>query len=208
MPEHRVIVLDLDGVVNWRIPAQKAGVPIIGRHDPTRYFTPIDIRPTEWIDLEGHVTIKGYYDGVRHLAAPVFPDVIKVIKSLEETTLYGSTGRHYEKLMVYATYISLNIAGISKSFDNIYFRKQDYTTTEAKVAALADIKRWWDDEQIEVVDDNPADLLPMARTFPNIRRFHLIQDWTTKRLLRGVDLVKDFPNVKISRTLREALTAI
>lgn len=206
MPEHRVVVLDLDGVVNWRIPAQKAGIPLIGKHDPRRYTTPVEIYQTQDVDLNGHISFKSVFSGTRHLMAPVFPDVAKLIKGLDDTTIYGSTGRPNEKPMVYATGHSLEFAGTLDKFDYIYFRPKGYTTTEAKVAALADIRRWWDDEQIEVVDDNPGDLLPMARTFPKIRRFNLIRDFTTNRLLKGIDLEKDFPNVKIARTLREALT--
>lgn len=206
MPEHRVVLLDLDGVVFWRVPAQKAGLPVLG--DPKvreKFYKPVSIKPARKYPIDYRFKPKSIYDGVRHSLAPAFPDVVRLIKQAENATFYGGTGRHNTEAMTLATTFSLTWAGVERRFDDIYFRPEGYTTAETKVSALADIRRQWDDDQIEVADDNPADLLPMSRTFPNLR-FHLIRDLTTDRLLRGIDLAQDFPNVDINRTLRQALT--
>lgn len=199
----RVIVLDLDGVVNWRIPFQKAGVPLIGKPNPDGYLKPVAVKPLNREQLDPF-TPKQIYDGVRHLLAPVFPDVIRVINTLDgSSTIYGNTGRHNSKLMKAATVTSLTWFGIYSKFGDIYFRQHGFTTLEAKTAALADITQTWNEDQMEIVDDNPHDLLPISRMFRNAR-FHLIRDWTTDRLLKGVDM-REFPNVDIKPTLRAAL---
>ncbi len=199
----KVLVLDLDGVVNWRVPAQKSGIPFLGYYNPEKYKIPVRVRNITR-EINDQFSLKDIYDAIRHLLAPIFPDVARLIKELENTTIYGSTGRQNTKSMVYATFWSLRMAGIIDKFDDIYFRPTGFTTTESKVAALYDISQQWDQDQILVADDNPGDILPMARVFPNIR-FFLIRDLTTSRLLRGVR-PEEFPGVQIKPTLRAALS--
>lgn len=119
--------------------------------------------------------------------------------------IYGNTGRHNDPSMVSATYVSLALNRISDRFKDIFFRQRGLTTAESKISALKHVA---DDfsagEQIVVADDNPADLLPMAKHFPKVR-FFLISDLTTDRLLRGINLEEEFPNVKVKSTLRAAL---
>lgn len=202
----KVLVLDLDGVVNWRIPAQRAGIPILGHHNPDIYRIPIDTFPANR-EMYRRPLLKDIYDAIRHGTVPVFPDVARLLKELKSTVIYGSTGRRNTYPMVYSTYFSLKMAGILDKFDDIYFKPEGYTTTEGKTAALDDIRRQWDDDQIFVVDDNPDDLLRMAKTFQRIR-FILMRDLTTKRLTRGINMEKDFPNVQINETLRSALLSV
>lgn len=198
-----VLLTDLDGVVFWRIPAQKTGIPLLGTPNPERYAQPVAIYHPKRQIIEQR-SLKSIFNAIRHAAAPVFPDVVRLIKELDNVSLYGNTGRPSEEFMIFVTTASLKFAEIFDKFDDIYFRPLGLTNVEAKASTLAGIRNQWDDDQIIVVDDNPEDLLPVAKTFPNIK-FHLIRDFSTSRLLRGIDLSNDFPNVRVNKTLREAL---
>lgn len=201
MKECGAIVLDLDGVVNWRIPAQKAGIPLFGQ--PSIHLEPVAIRPVQKEVLDRRISARVIYDAIRHSLTPVFPDVIRVIKELDGKFIFGNTGWHNNEPMIAATVWSLTWAGIFSRFDDIYFRPAGYKTVESKVASIADIRRQFDDHEICVADDNPLDLIPEAITFPNIR-FLLISDLTTGRLTNGIDF-STLPNVHRVSTLRAGL---
>lgn len=204
MREFSALVLDLDGVVNWRIPIQKAGVPFLGHpKDREDLLKPIQIFPTQRESQDGRLTPKSIYDAARHLVTPVFPDVARVIRSLDRKFIFGNTGRLNNEVMILSTVISLTWAKIFDKFDDIYFRPRGYTTVQSKVAGIADIRKQFYDNEILVADDNPEDLIPEAVTFPNIT-FLLIKDLTTKRLIRGINL-KNLPNVHPVPTLRAGL---
>lgn len=202
--ERAKVVLDLDGVVNWRFPAQKHGIPIIGKPSPERYASPERALPVLRHLPYKPPTLGNFLNAMRHALTPVFPDVVKVIKEFDPSIkVYGNTGRINDQSMVFMTHVSLERAGILGRFEDIYFRPETYTTTEGKLAALADIIRKSGHDQIICVDDNPGDLLPMAGTFPQVR-FGLIRDLTTARLLKGVNM-ENYPNVGVYPTLRRAL---
>lgn len=204
MREFSTLVLDLDGVVSWRIPAQKAGVPFLGHpKNPEELLKPVPILPIDRESVDGKISTKVIYDAIRHTLAPVFPDVARVIKGLDGKFIYGNTGRLNNEPMIASTFLSLSWAKIFSNFYDIYFRPGGYTTVESKVAAIADIRRRFYENEILVADDNPQDLIQEAVTFPNIT-FLLIRDLTTKRLTRGIDL-KSLPNVHPVSTLRAGL---
>lgn len=198
------MVLDLDGVVNWRIPAQKAGVPFLGHPQrPEDLLKPVPILPAQRESLDGKISPIIVYEAIRHSIPPVFPDVARVIRGLDEKFIYGATGRYNNEAMIASTVLSLTWAKIFSKFDDIYFRPTGYTTVQSKVAAIADIRKQFYENEIIVVDDNPEDLIPEAVTFPNIS-FLLIRDFTTNRLLRGINL-STIPNVRVVSTLRAGI---
>ncbi|TSC88322.1 MAG: hypothetical protein G01um10147_227 [Microgenomates group bacterium Gr01-1014_7] len=201
-----VLLTDLDGVVFWRIPAQKAGLTLNGTNCLEHYLQPVnDLSFNGRIDdlLSPETVLKA----LRHLLVPVFPDVKNVLRELHENRIkiMGNTGRYNDCAMVSATNVSLALNGVSDCFQDILFRPYGFTTAESKDAGFRYATLHVAPEQeIIAVDDNPLDLLPLARKHPN-GRFVLIRDLTTDRLLRGVNLEEDFPNVQVHPTLRAAL---
>lgn len=106
--------------------------------------------------------------------------------------------------MIAATWRSLEIAGIADKFADIYFKPDGQRTVEHKLAVSTEKAKEFGEENITIVDDNPYDLFPQARKLRRAR-FGLIRDLTTNRLLKGINMATDYPNVTIYHTLREAL---
>ncbi len=116
------VVLDLDGVVNWRFPAQKHGIPIIGKHNLERYASPERVLPVVRNLPDKPPTLGSFLNAMCHALAPVFPDVVKVLKDFDSgIKVYGSTGRINDKSMVFMTHVSLELVGILRRFEDIYF---------------------------------------------------------------------------------------
>lgn len=204
-----VLLTDLDGVIFWRIPAQKAGIPLLGNVTPQTYINQALRALQEKKDFGGSdtkPTMLDNWQAIRHLVVPVFPDVIRVLNELDSNIwVYGNTGRHKSPPMTAATWLSLQMAGIHHRFNGIIFRERNSGTTSNKEGGLQrTIKGFADEDEIVVVDDNPLDLIPMAYNHPNVR-FILIRDLTTDRLLKSLDMKTGFKNVTIARTLREGL---
>lgn len=76
---------------------------------------------------------------------------------------------------------------------------------ESKLTNIALLKQYYG--RVAHVDDNPADALPIAAMFPDVV-VRLVKDLSTDFLLSGIYLEKDFPNVKVVSSLREALGSI
>lgn len=206
--ENKALILDLDGVVSWRIPVQKTGVPIIGHHNPDRYTKPVkEVLPSGEPSVYSMNTMS-IFSALRHFFAPVFPDVINVIKSIpSDVCIYGNTGRKNELPMIYFTSLSLGIAGISDKFEQIYFKPKGHKTLEHKLAVSRMIAKKHGEENMIVADDNPYDLIPQARQLQRAK-FLLIKDLTTDKLTRGINMAKEYPNVLICNTLRQGLKSI
>ncbi|MDO8576854.1 MAG: hypothetical protein Q7R82_00775 [Candidatus Daviesbacteria bacterium] len=206
--KRKAVILDIDGVVNWRFPAQQAGIPLLGHHNPDKYTRSIKEVPIAFGPSRDLSNIVSCYSAARHFITPVFPDVTRVIKGLdrEETVIFGNTGRPNESLMVAATWGSLRIAGIADRFALIYFKPKGQKTVEHKFAVSAKKAEEYGEENITVVDDNPYDLFPQAK---RLRRgkFVLIEDLTTDRLTKGIDMASEYPNVIVAKTLRQGLAA-
>lgn len=204
-----ILLTDLDGVVFWRIPAQKAGIPIIGGK-PENYLGPDNFARQVLSSktdrrLDDKVTPEAVWDAARHFVVPVFSDVARLFHALDSSIIiYGNTGRHHNPAMVLSTWTSLRLAGIDDRFTRIFFRQKGSSTVTSKVFGIKwTIDHICSEDQIVAADDNPLDLLPMATLYKQAR-FILIKDWTTERLLRGVDM-DDYPNVTIAQTLRKGL---
>lgn len=201
-----VVVLDLDGVVTWRIPCQKAGIPIIGQHDPGKYAQAIREVPVALGPSDEALNLGTYFSAGRHLLSPVFPDVARVIKGLDPgIVIFGNTGRSDKLPVVNATWESLALAGLDGRFRLIYFKPDGQETVEHKVAVTGKIAKQYGEKKIVVADDNPYDLLPQAARFPG-SRFILIRDLTTRKLLGGINMATEYPNVVIARTLRQGIS--
>lgn len=204
----RALVLDIDGVVNWRIPFQYAGLPIIGQHNARKYSAYIGEVPVDTGPADDLISLRNLVSVWRHYIAPVFPDVTRVIKGLDmQTAVFGNTGREKELNMVRATWDSLDMAGIDSRFREIYFKPVGQKTVEHKLAVTKKIAEKYGEENIVVADDNPFDLLPQAARLPTAR-FILIKDYTTNKLLKGIDMSKHYPNVVIGRTFRHGLNVV
>lgn len=203
-----VLLTDLDGVVFWRIPAQKAGIPLFGHSDHINYDLPKTVVSSVNGEVDKSFNPLYIFHALRHLIAPAFPDVISLFSELQNiygVSIYGHTGRHNNTPLTLATILSLEFAGISKNMNGLNFRQKGRTTLESKTSSLLwTTQNIASPEEIVVADDNPMDLLPMAKLFREAR-FVLIKDLTTNRLLRGVNLEEDFPNVTLASTLRKGL---
>lgn len=203
-----VLLTDLDGVVFWRIPAQKAGIPFIGNYHPQIYMDLLARMKHDHVIKNSKLTPFDLWNAARHIVVPVFPDVVKVLKDLDRNIwVYGNTDRYNNTPMVFATGKSLEMAGILDRFTAFHFREKGVSTLTSKMAGLIRIiEGIATPNEIVMVDDNPLDLIPFARSYPDVR-FILIRDLTTDRLLSGVDM-KALPNITMAPTLRKGLQGI
>jgi hypothetical protein len=104
---------------------------------------------------------------------------------------YANTGRSNKRPWVNMTRKTLSNGGVLEQFEDIYFKPKGFRTIESKGAAIADLRERY--ARVRHYDDNPADVLGLARVFPDVE-FVIVQDLSTGILLSRTEL-SQYPNV-------------
>lgn len=200
------LALDLDGVLIWRpIPFQLSATIRRLRHG-TAIFDPPQKLPEKTGFGIYHIspTPMERLSLLWHQPRFVYPGVAENMLNIKNVDIYGNTGRlgrsHWNRL----TRAQLERAFIMGRFKDIFFRPEGISTKESKLLAV-DFLLELGYARVRCIDDNPADLLPICKRFPSLVDGVLISDWSTKFLLRGVDL-KEIPNFYVVRTFHEAVS--
>ncbi len=113
---------------------------------------------------------------------------------------YGNTGRSNKRPWVEMTRKTLSRGGILEGFEDIFFKPKGFKTIESKGAAIAGLRERY--EHVRHYDDNPADVLGLARVFPDVE-FVIVQDLTTGLLLSRTEM-SEYPNVQRVAVLSQA----
>lgn len=204
MPKE-ALSLDLDGPTIWRIiPIQRGAIKKYKEQGPSIYAAYSDIRKREsFSPRQEGLTLNEIPNFSAHLIRFVFPDARKALLELPtEVDVIGNTGRSDKLAWTNMTEATLKRGRIRHRFEGVLHRPKGFHTTESKIANIAMLRIIYN--RITHVDDNPADALPIAATFPDID-VCIVKDLSTKYLLSRVDLERDFPNVEVVPTLRQAL---
>lgn len=200
--------LDLDGPTIWRIiPVQSGATRKYRKHGPSIYAAHPDIRKRESFSPRREVlTLSEYPSFLAHLIRFVFPDAGKALLALPaRIDVVGNTGRPDKLAWTNMTQGTLKRGQIWDRLEGVLHKPGDFHTTESKIANIAMLRILY--KRLAHADDNPADALPIAATFPDVD-VCIVRDLSTDFLLSGVNLERDFPNVTVVSTLRQALEVL
>lgn len=197
------ISLDLDGPTIWRIiPRQWDAVKEYKKHGTAIYRAPSCYPKTLPCTSDHPLTLKEIISFPAHQIRFVFPDAARALNELKEVDVFGNTGRPDKNTWQEMTRRTLRRGGILERFQDIFHRPIGIHTTESKLCRVGILRNSY--SRVAHVDDNPANALPIAATFKDVP-VYLICDLSTGYLLQRVNLEKDFPNVTVVSTLRQAL---
>lgn len=113
---------------------------------------------------------------------------------------YANTGRSNKRPWVEMTSRVLSRGGILKQFEDVFFKPEGFKTIESKGAAIAELRKRY--ERVRHYDDNPADVLGLAKVFPDVD-FVIVQDLSTGLLLSRTEM-SEYPNVQRIAVLSQA----
>lgn len=136
-----------------------------------------------------------------HSIRPLKKGVKEFIES-SHADKYGNTGRSNKKPWVEMTRRTLSRGGIFEQFEDVFFKPEGIRTIESKGAAIAELRKRYG--CVRHYDDNPADVLGLARVFPDVQ-FIIVQDLTTGLLLSRTEM-SEYPNVQRVAVLSQART--
>ncbi len=190
----RAISLDLDGVVIFRPPIQ-AGA-LFNRHiirRGRRMYNPPDAVPqiTRESPLEGQMKPSELVSFLTHCLKWVYPGAKYFIRDQREAHFYGNTGRRNKTPWIQLTRKTLERGGVLERFEDIYFRPEGTRTMLSKLEAIDRLRTRY--TQVTHYDDNPADALPIAAFFPDVKVV-IVQDLSTGLLYSREEAAK-YPNV-------------
>lgn len=134
-----------------------------------------------------------------HSIRPLKKGVKEFIEN-SDADKYGNTGRSNKKPWVEMTRRTLSRGGILEEFEDVFFKPKGFKTIESKGAAIAQLRKRY--ENVRHYDDNPADVLGLARVFPDVQ-FVIVQDLTTGLLLSRTEM-SEYPNVQRVAVLSQA----
>lgn len=196
------LVLDLDGVVIFRLPWQAKAERDYGKKGCGLYVPPTDIpQIAREIRHEGLGVVEvGSF--VFNTMRCVFPDVSRVLPQIEDMDVYGNTGRSNKASWVAMTRWQLRMGGVEGCFQDIFFKPKGTTTAGSKLGNVAYLLEKY--RVVRCVDDNPADLLPILNKFPDRVEGVLVRDRSTDLLLAGID-IKSYPNFRVVSKFRDAV---
>lgn len=198
--------LDLDGPVIWRIiPIQSEAIRKYRKYGPAIYSAPASIPPTPKYNGNRPLRPDEIPNLFAHSIRFVYPDAGKALLELEGVEVFGNTGRPDQKAWIEITKGTLQRGRVLGRFANVFHKPSGLHTMESKLANVALLRQHCG--RVAHIDDNPADALPIAAMFPDVA-VRLVRDLSTDFLLSGILLERDFPNVKVVSSLREALGSI
>jgi hypothetical protein len=186
--------LDLDGVIFSRPPIQITAVFGYmlhgnGIYEPVRNLSDmersvVDEPITSFFEKRSYKT---------HASRKLAPDAHQFIEQeANERDIYGNTGRRNKKNWVDMTKQTLDDEKVLRFFKDFFFKPKGVRTVESKGAAISQLLKRY--KNVKHVDDNPADVLPLAKIFPMVQ-FFIVQDLTTGLLFSRIE-IKEYPNVK------------
>lgn len=198
----RVASIDLDGVIIERHPIQLRALVRFLIRSGVIYKSPgqipvvdrqVNNGPLSSLELVVYLIHKGrkVVIGAREC----------LLATISDCDIVGNTGRPNKKAWIELTQKTLEAGGVLDCFQNIYFTPRGVKALLSKGAALVELQRQY--EHITHLDDNPADVLPLAKLFPDVQ-FVIVQDLTTGVLFSKVEQ-EQYPNVRRVATLREGI---
>lgn len=199
--------LDLDGPTISGPPFQLKAVEKFRKHGAAIYLPPSNVDKLPRYTSEKPLTAQEFLSFAAHAIRFVYPDAKKALLELPNVDVYGNTGRSNKKPWVAMTQATLKRGGIWPRLDCVFHKPNDLniSTTISKIAHVAWLKDHYD--QVSHADDNPENALTMAAYFKDMQ-VRIIKDFSTTYLLSGIDLKRDFPNVQVVSSLRQALESL
>ena len=190
----RAISLDLDGVVIFRPPVQ-AGALVnryIKRRGSGMYSTPDTVpQITRESPAEGQMKPGELVSYLIHCLKWVYPGARNFMKDQQGVDFYGNTGRKNKNPWVQLTRKTLERGGVFERFEDIYFKPEGTRTMLSKLEAIDRLRTRY--TQVTHYDDNPADALPIAAFFPDVKVV-IVQDLSTGLLYSRQEGAR-YPNV-------------
>lgn len=184
--------LDLDGVVFPRIPVQWKALFHYAMKGRAIYQPP---ELVEFVDRPPLNDPPGLIESgllAIHRKRKVPRDVIDTFADTGGITICGNTGRPNSEAWVAMTIEALLRDGVLGYFENVYFRPQGLSTRESKATVVDHLRQQY--PRVIHFDDNPADALPIAACFPDVKVV-IVQDLTTG-LLYSRREAQRYPNVR------------
>ena len=202
-PRVEALILDLDGVVLWRPGYQTKATSDYKKEGVGIYTPPPRILDLNQEIIRGKLSFKDHASFVWHHMRFVYPDVAKAIQQVEGVDIFGNTGRFDHGVWRWMTETYLRMGGIPEgTFQEIHYRPKGIGTIDSKIAYVGDrLKRY---NRVRVVDDNPADLLPILNQFGDRVEGVLMEDWSTDFLLADIK-GEEYPNLRVAKRFREGV---
>lgn len=190
----RAISLDLDGVVISRFPIQLKAV--IDRHIKRRgstIFNPPESIPTLSREPKSAPLKLGeLISFFLHSRRTVNVDVEDFLDTNHMVDVYGNTGRVGKTPWIRMTWQTLKRGSVDDGIKDIYFKPDGTKTMLSKLEAISQLRHVYG--SVTHYDDNPADALPIAAFFPDVKVV-IVQDLTTGLLYSREEAAR-YPNVK------------
>jgi len=184
---------DLDGVIIARPPIQVGALREFFLRGGAIYEPPENIpevhRSTSRGLILSPIEAISYYF---HSKRQVVPGVREFLRSIHADK-FGNTGRPAKGVWVDMTRRTLQAGGIFDQFQEIFFKPPGMRTIISKGAAISELREQYGAGHVTHYDDNPADVLGLARVFPDVR-FVVVQDLSTGILFSRVEM-RYYPNV-------------
>lgn len=199
----QALILDLDGVVIWRPPYQKDATANYRKEGLNIYTPPQDISNLKRQICNQKLSLKDWGFFLFHTMRFVYPDVADTLPQIKWVEKFGSTGRFDNPSWVWLTELQLKLGRIPPStFCEIHYRPKGISTRDSKLGYAGEILKMY--QKIRVVDDNPADLLPILRKFGDRVDGVLIEDRSTNYLLAEIDR-RDYPTLRVVPRFRDSV---
>jgi len=197
----KAISLDLDGVVIWRPPFQLGA--FVKRHikgqGTTMYAPPEEIPELTREIKDDHLKPSELFSFLMHAIRPVSGSAREFIDENSLTAdIYANTGRAARAPWVDMTKRTLANGGLHGAFRDYFFKPEVIKTMVSKLEAVGRLRGEYG--HVTHYDDNPADALPIAARFPDVRVI-IVQDLSTG-LLYSREEARRYPNVTRIAKLR------
>lgn len=197
------LILDLDGVIIWRPGYQTKATADYRKEGPNIYIPPSHVLDLDQQIVSKSLNLKDAGAFVWHHMRWVYPDVAKTLKQIEGVPIFGNTGRFDHRTWRYMTELFLRMGGIPVgTFQEIHYRPKGIGTLDSKIAFVGHKLKTYN--QVRVIDDNPADLLPILNQFGNRVEGVLMEDYSTDFLLSEVNM-EDYPTMRKVKRFRQAV---
>lgn len=183
---------DLDGVVFKRqIPLQFNALKKLLLNGNSIYNPPElpeifrDVRISDELSVQESLSL--YF----HSKRPLKSGIVEYMAH-RSTVKFGNTGRLNKLAWKEMTLASLQRQGVSQLFEDVFFRYEGIKTIQSKGAVLRMLSEEY--PRLTHYDDNPADVLGLAKLLPEVQ-FVIVQDLSTGMLLSRAEMT-EYPNVR------------
>lgn len=200
----RVLSTDLDGVIiERRHPFQLRALVLFLTRGSAIYQPPLQIPEVDRSVCDGPLNLLELALYLIHKGCRVRIGVQECLAEVRrEKDIFVNTGRPNKRPWVDLTSRTLANGQVLAYFEGFFFKPPEVRALLSKAAAIAELRRRY--QEVTHVDDNPADVLPLAKLFPDVN-FVIFQDLTSGILFSRVGMGQ-YPNVRRVATLREGVT--